>query len=426
MIEGMSSPQSFTSAPLTQALLPLWRGRSLAFAGILLVALNMRLAVAGLSPIIPLIQEDFPLSIFAISLLGFIAPLCFALGGIFTPRIARRAGLEYTVIFALMLIIVGHVLRATASNWGALSAGTFLALLGMGFGNVLMPPLVKKYFPDRVPVMTSLYMTLVALSSLLPPLIAVPVSQAFSWRGFLGQWSIIAVLALIPWIVEIARSRGATKAAALAAVNEVHPDHVAIWRSPTAWAIAIVLAVSSLNGYAMYAWMPIILVDISHVSLAQAGALLGVFAAMGAPFALILPMIAGRVRRVDYLVHIATASFLIGYAGLIFFPTHAPLLWVVIVGSGPLLFPLALVMVNLRSRTARTSMALSGFATTIAYVVALSGPPLLGALFSMTGTWTAALIFLGVVSLSGSVAGIILAREKMVDDELVRPASVSR
>jgi len=424
MIEGMSSPQSFSGLPSAQAPVSLWRGRLLAFAGILLVALNMRLAVAGLSPIIPLIQEDFPLSIFAISLLGFIAPLCFALGGIFTPRIARHVGLEYTVIFALILIIIGHILRATAANWVALSAGTFLALLGMGFGNVLMPPLVKKYFPDRVPLMTSLYMTLVAMSSLLPPLIAVPVSQAFSWRGFLGQWSLIAVLALVPWIVEISRSRGATKAAALAAAIEVHPNHVAIWRSPTAWAIAIVLAVSSLNGYAMYAWMPIILVDISNVSLAQAGALLGLFAAMGAPFALILPMIAGRVRRVDYLVHIATACFLVGYAGLIFFPTQAPLLWIVIVGSGPLLFPLALVMINLRTKTPRTSMALSGFATTIAYVVALSGPPLLGALFSLTGTWTAALIFLAVISLSGSVAGIFLARKKLVDDELVRPTSV--
>jgi CP family cyanate transporter-like MFS transporter len=417
MIEGMTSARFASEAPL-----PVWSGRFLAFAGILLIAFNMRLAVAGLSPIIPLIQEDFPLSVATISFLGFIAPLCFTIAGIFTPRIARRAGLESTVIIALTLMIVGHILRATAANWVGLSLGTFLALLGMGFGNVLMPPLVKKYFPDRVPLMTSLYMTLVALSSLLPPLIAVPVSQAFSWRGFLGQWTIIAVIAVIPWIIEISRNRGATRAAALAASNEVHPDHVAIWRSPTAWAVAIILAVSSMNGYAMFAWMPIILVDISNVSLAQAGALLGIFAAVGAPFALAMPLIAGRIRRVDYLIHIATACFLVGYAGLIFFPTQAPLLWVIIAGSGPMLFPLALVMVNLRSRSPRTSMALSGFATTIAYVVALTGPPLLGLLFSATGGWTAALIFLAVFSLSGSVAGIVLARQHFVDDELVRPS----
>ncbi|MBK5237673.1 MAG: MFS transporter [Actinomycetales bacterium] len=413
----MTSPKLFPEAPL-----PVWRGRFLVFAGILLVALNMRLAVAGLSPIIPLIQQDFPLSIFAISLLGFIAPLCFAIGGIVTPRIARRTGLEYTVIIALALMITGHVLRATASNWGGLSLGTLLALLGMGFGNVLMPPLVKKYFPDRVPLMTSLYMTLVIISSLVPPLVAVPISNSISWRGFLGQWSIFAVLAVIPWVIEISRNRSTAKVAALAATTEVHPDHVAIWRSPTAWAIAIILAVSSMNGYAMFAWMPIILVDISHVSLAQAGALLGIFAAIGVPFAFIMPMIAGRVRRVDYLVHVATACFLIGYAGLIFFPTQAPLLWTIVLGSGPLLFPLAVVMVNLRSRTPRTSMALSGFATTIAYVVALTGPPLMGLLFTATGGWTASLIFLGVFSLSGSVAGVFLARQRIVDDELIRPA----
>ncbi len=426
MIEVMSSPNAANAAneaPEPDAPSRLWRGRFLAFAGILLIALNMRLAVAGLSPIIPLIQRDFPISILAISLLGFMAPLSFAIGGIFTPRIARRLGLEYTVILALALILVGHIVRATASNWGGLSIGTLFALLGMGFGNVLMPPLVKKYFPDRVPLMTSLYMTLVAFSALVPPLIAVPLSDAISWRGFLGQWGALAVVAVIPWVFQIGHGRSTAKAAALAATTEVHPNHVAIWRSPTAWAVAVILAVSSINGYAMYAWMPIILVDISHVSLAQAGALLGVYAAIGAPLAFIMPMLASRLRRVDFLVHIATLFFIVGYVGFIFFPTQAPLLWTIIAGTGPLLFPLSLVMVNLRSRTPRTSMALSGFATTVAYVVALTGPPVLGLLFSATGGWTAALIFLAVISLAGSVAGIVLARQRMVDDELVRPTS---
>lgn len=419
-MEGMTLPAF--PPPFPKAPLPVWRGRFLAFVGILLVAANMRLAVAGLSPIIPLVQQDFALSTFAISILGFIAPLCFAIGGIVTPRIARRTGLEQTLVIALLFIIAGHLVRASATNWVGLGLGTLLALLGMGFGNVLMPPLVKKYFPDRVPLMTSLYMTLVSLSALVPPLIAVPLSQAITWRGFLGQWSVIAVLALIPWLIEISRNRASAKAAAHAATTAVHPEHVAIWRSRTAWSIAIVLAVSSINGYAMYAWMPIILVDISHVSLVQAGALLGLYAAMGAPFAFMMPMLAARVRRVDYLVHIATACFIIGYAGLIFFPTQAPLLWIIIVGSGPLLFPLSLVMINLRTRTHRTSMALSGFASTVAYVVALTGPPILGWLFDASGGWTASLAFLAVISLAGSVAGTVLARQRMVDDELLRPA----
>lgn len=420
MIEEMSLPAS--PPPFPKEPLPVWRGRFLAFVGILLVAANMRLAVAGLSPIIALVQKDFPLSTFAISVLGFIAPLCFAIGGIVTPRIARRTGLEQTLIIALLFIIAGHIVRASATNWVGLGLGTLFALLGMGFGNVLMPPLVKKYFPDRIPLMTSLYMTLVSLSALVPPLIAVPLSQAITWRGFLGQWSVIAVLALIPWLIEISRNRASAKAAAHAASTAVHPDHVAIWRSRTAWSIAIILAVSSINGYAMYAWMPIILVDISHVSLAQAGALLGLYAAMGAPFAFMMPMLAARVGRVDYLVHIATACFIIGYAGLIFFPTQAPLLWIIVVGSGPLLFPLSLVMINLRTRTHRTSMALSGFASTVAYLVALTGPPILGWLFDASGGWTVSLTFLAVISLAGSVAGIVLARQRIVDDELLRPA----
>ena len=165
------------------------------------------------------------------------------------------------------------------------------------------------------------------------------------------------------------------------------------------------------------------MLDSSHVAPAQAGARWALYAAIGAPLAFIMPMLACRLRRVDLLIHLATACFAVGYAGFIFFPTQLPLLWTVIAGIGPLLFPLALVMVNLRSRTPRTSMALSGLAMTIAYVVALAGPPLLGLLFTVTGGWTAALIFLAATSLAGSVAGIVLARQRMVDDELVRPGT---
>ncbi len=87
-------------------------GRVLAFAGIALVAFSMRAAVAGLSPLIPIIGQTYELNTAAIALLGSIAPLSFATGGVLTPRIEKRIGLERTLILALVLMIVGHIIRA--------------------------------------------------------------------------------------------------------------------------------------------------------------------------------------------------------------------------------------------------------------------------------------------------------------------------
>lgn len=407
----MSSPTADTPRALIA-------GRFLAFAGLVLVAFSMRAAVAALSPLIPAISQSYELNTAAIALLGSIAPLSFAAGGIFTPRIERRIGIERTLILALVLMIVGHVLRATSVNWQTLALGTLSALVGMGFANVAMPPAVRKYFPDKVSTMTAIYMSVMSISAFLPALIAVPVADVISWRGSLLQWAIFAVIALIPWILEYRAHRNDKNpnvADTADVVRKVHP-----WRSPTAWSVGLVLAVSSITGYAMYAWMPVILIDIAGVTPAQSGALLALFAGIGLPLAFVTPGLAKRMgKHVHWLVTISSVFFLVGYLGLLFAPEHLIWLWVAIVGTGCLEFPLALTLVNLRTANVRSSMALSGFAQIVAYLSAAMAPPLMGILYSSTNSWTVVLTTLLVVSVAANIpAALILRRNRMVDAEL--------
>ena len=46
--------------------------------------------------------------------------------------------------------MVGHLGRALAPSAGVLLAATVVTLLGVGVANVLLPPIVKRYFPDRI------------------------------------------------------------------------------------------------------------------------------------------------------------------------------------------------------------------------------------------------------------------------------------
>lgn len=397
-------------------------GRVLAFGGIALVAFSMRAAVAGLSPLIPIISQTYELNTAAIALLGAIAPLSFAAGGVLTPRVEKRIGLERTLIVALLLMIIGHLIRAASVNWQTLAVGTLSALLGMGFANVAMPPVVRKYFPDRVSLMTSVYMSIMSISAFLPALVAVPVADAIGWRGSLLQWAVFATIALIPWILEYRSHRkdstfDAPEEAVL--VRKIHP-----WRSATAWSVGLVLAVSSITGYAMYAWMPVILIDIAGVTPAQAGALLALFAGIGLPLAFVTPGLAKRMgKHVHWLVTVGSAFFIVGYLGLLILPTQGTWIWVAIVGTGCLEFPLALTLVNLRTENVQSSMALSGFAQIVAYLSAAMAPPLMGVLYSSTQSWTVVLTTLLIVSVTLNVpAALILRRNRMVDEELASKA----
>ena len=189
--------------------MPLWAGRTLALVGILLVALNLRTAVTAISPIAAQISADIPLDNLGLSVIGTLPPIAFALAGIFGAPIATRLGLERFLIIAAVAMVVGHLLRALAGDFPLLFLGSVLAFTGMGVGNVLLPPLVKKYFPDRIGVVTAAYVTIMALGATSPAVLAAPVAHAAGWRVSVGVWALVAFLGLLPWIgVAVAEPAG--------------------------------------------------------------------------------------------------------------------------------------------------------------------------------------------------------------------------
>ncbi|WP_240665986.1 CynX/NimT family MFS transporter [Agromyces sp. LHK192] len=395
---------------------PLWAGRTTALLGILLVAANLRTGVASLSPIISRVDVDIALPPALVGLLGMLPPLCFAVFGIVTPLIAKRFGLERTIVVALVLLVAGLTGRSLAPEAVTLVAASVLVFAAVGVGNVLLPPLVKKYFADRVGLVTTLYVSIMSVSTFLPPLVAVPVADAAGWRTSLGEWAVVAVIAAVPWVALVVRSRAAQAGGELDD-EEPRAGQVRLaLRSPIAWSLAVVFSVTSFNVYVMFAWLPSILSSVAGVGDAEAGVLLSLYAAMGLPAALLVPLLAARHGKVRLLVAVSVASFLVGYGGLLVAPAFATWLWVAFAGTGPLLFPLALVLINLRTRTHDGTIALSGVVQSVGYLIAAVGPILIGVLHEATGGWTWPIAVLAATAVPAAVFGFRAARPGYLED----------
>jgi len=397
---------------------PLWRGRALAVVGIVLFAFSLRTAVASLSPLIGHISTEFVLPAAIVGLIGTAPPVCYAIFGILTPLFERRLGLERLTLIALVVVALGLLSRGFASSSITLLMGTALVFAAVGVGNILVPPLVKKYFPDRIGLMTTVYTTTMAIATLTPPLIAVPVADASSWRVSLGLWAVFAALAVGPWIGLLLRERAGSSADDVEAPSPRVFGR--LWRLPTAWALAVSMMVSSTLAYTSFAWLPKILVDQAGVTAAAAGALLALFAAMGLPASLLVPLLVTRYNATRGLFVVAIVTGLAGIAGLLLAPQVAPWLWAALLGTAPLLFPLTLVLLGLRTRTHEGSVALSGFVQSIGYAVAALFPVSIGLLHDATDSWTAPLIVLAVVVLAAIPVGVIAAQRHSIEDEWER------
>lgn len=401
--------------------LPLLAGRTLALVGIVLVSASLRTAATSLSPIVGSVGSDIPLDPVGLGILGMLPPVMFALAGLLTPRISRRLGLERFLILAIVAMVAGLGARAAAGEYGVLFAGTLVALAAAGVGNILLPPLVKRYFPDRIGLVTSLYATCVSLGTVLPPAFAFPIADLAGWRTSLAVWAVLALLSLPPWLSVLAQNRRRARAAALEPVPELEepaPGMVGrVWHSKIAWAIAIVFSLTSFQAYSMFAWLPALLVGQVGVSELEAGLLLAFWGLLGMVASIVAPILSARLTNVGWILHVGGAGFVFGYLGLLLAPGVSPWLWIALCGVGQGIFPACLALINLRTRTHEGSIALSGFAQSVGYTIAALGPLLVGVLHDATGGWTASLILLAATSGLFVYFGIVLRRPRFVEDE---------
>ncbi|WP_243983262.1 MFS transporter [Streptomyces sp. NEAU-YJ-81] len=423
-----------------------WRGRVMA-AGLILAALNLRPAVTSLGPLLEEVRADLGMSGTVAGVLTSVPAACFALFGFTAPRLARRWGPVAIVCAGLAAIAAGLLLRPLAGGTVAFLAASALALAGIAVSNVLMPVIVKRWFPDRVGSMTGLYSMGLSLGTAASAAVTVPMTDALggSWRTGLGVWALLAAVALVAWLF-LARDRtsgsradgaeatrteaggkeaGRTDADAPATAESVAAAETAapadgpairITRSPLAWAMAVFFGFQATAAYISMGWMPQIFRD-AGVSASTSGLLLAVMMAMGVPLAFVLPRIAARLRHQGVLVVILGVFGLTGYAGLWLAPAGGAWAWALLLGIANCAFPLALTMIGMRTRTHAGVVRLSAFAQSVGYLLSIPGPLLVGVLYQHSGGWGQPIALMAGFMVPQIIAGVLAGRDRTLEDE---------
>jgi len=410
--------------------LPVWRGRGLVLIAIALSALNLRTAVTSLTPLLDQLGETFQFGPTMTGVFGIVPTAAFAVFGVATPAIAHRLGLERTALLAMLLAAAGLLGRGFADSTTQLLLTSAIALSGMGIGNVVLPPLVKRYFGDRVGGISAMYITLLQLGTILPALAAVPVANAVGWRISLGAWSLVAVAAALPWAIVLYPERygRSAQARALAAIHarsvatgDEAPEFAApppsgrVWRSPVAWGMALMFGMTSLVTYSMFTWLPRILTDAGGSAL-LGGTMVGVYSSLGLLSSFVMPVVAVRMRNPFPVVLACCVLHLTAFTGLLLAPMTLTLLWVALLGLGPSTFPLALTLINQRTRTPAGSTALSGFTQGLGYALSCAGPLLFGVLNEISGGWLWPFAFLTGTLVVLTFGGYLACQPRMLED----------
>jgi CP family cyanate transporter-like MFS transporter len=405
-----------------------WAAR-LVVVGIVLSALNLRPAITSLGALLEEVRDGLGMSGSVAGVLTSVPPLCFAVFGVMAPRLARRFGLAAVVCAGMAAITAGLLIRPYTGNTAGFLAGSALALMGIAVSNVLMPVIVKRWFPDRVGSMTGLYSMALALGTSLAAAVTVPMTDALggSWQSGLTVWAVIAAVAVLPWL-PLVRDRDTTPAGPAPradAERDAEPDAEAgpepapalrITRSRTAWALAVFFGLQATAAYITMGWMAQIFRD-AGVPAGTAGLLLAVTMVMGVPLAFVIPRLATRLPHQGPIVLALGVCGLAGYAGLYLAPAAGAWAWALLLGVSNCAFPLALTMVGMRARTGAGVAQLSAFAQSTGYLISIPGPLLVGVLYQRSGGWGVPIALMAALMLPQMAVGFLAGRDRTVEDE---------
>jgi CP family cyanate transporter-like MFS transporter len=404
-----------TAAPTPQAS-DTRRGLLLIGTAIVLTGLNLRTAVTSIGPVLQEIEDGLGISSALAGVVTTMPVICFAAIGFAGPALSARYRDSHVLSSALVAMSVGLVVRATAPTFWLFLVGTVLAMVGGALGNVLLPSLVKRYFPTRTGLLVGAYSAAMSIGATVGAVATAPIAAAVGaddgWRWALGIWAVPALIAALPWLAVPAR-KGVTRASHTAVrLRDLRHSRMAL-------ALLVFFGVQGLEAYVIIGWAASYLRDMG-LSAATAGLLLGLNQVIGIPLSAVVPALTVRPRLQRPLLLVFMACYVVGWIGLWAAPRTLPWLWMSILAVAMASFPMILTLLGLRARTPETTAALSTYTQSWGYVISGAGPLLVGVLLGATGSYVPmfVLVLAGVVVLTAT--GWVSMRERYVDDEVNR------
>lgn len=384
---------------------------SLFFLGVILLAANLRASIVAVGPITNELLNQLHLSEFTIGLITTIPLLCFSLGSIYMPKIAEKRGLEKVLLFSIVILSCGILIRSIGTI-SFLFLGSIVLGLAITAANVLIPPFIKKYFPKNVGFVTAFYLGFINIFSAIAVAYSVRLGKIgdLGWRASLGFWFLLALVALPFWIyIYVNRKRAKTNATTHISSSK------GIWKSKLAWYISIFMAMQSIMYYVFAAWLPSMLEEWGMAS-ENTGWVLFYLQSSNVPALIITPFLAVHKKAQIPLILLATIMMLSALTFIYFWRTDYIILSSMLMGAAiGIIYAIATTFFVIKTSSVHDSLQLSGMAQTVCYLITGIFPPLTGFLHGITNSWDSSIIMLFIIPIVMIMTGVLSVKGKEIN-----------
>ncbi len=348
----------------------------------------MRAGLTIMSPLIPILKEQYHLSSFLLSFLTSLTVLCFAGSAFLMPLVGKIGGTNRVISVALIVLTVAIFLRAIGNIpmlfISSLTVGIAIAVL-----NFSLPVWVKENVAEHSGLITGIYITIMGVFAATSVAVAVPLARATSWGWRLAMvpWIVIGLASSLWWMVRNSKSPRDSHMPISATF------HRELLHKPGAWSIAIFFGLQSMLFYGTATWLPTILVS-KGFSLSNAGYAVSITGLLGSVIGIVAPHYSSKLRNLRVFLAITGAIISISFGFLIIDHGWRLIIWLLISNIGlSITFPLSLLLTVTRSVEAGETRSLSIMAQSVGYLMAAFAPGIVGAIYDSTQNWGVALIF---------------------------------
>ena len=373
--------------------------------GIVLIGTVLRSPFTALPTILGDIAQGLGVEVSSLGILTSLPLLMFALFSAFASLLAQKIGLEHLFTYCLLLLTVGSVIRIF--NLPLLYLGTLIIGASIAIFNVLLPSMIQANQPQKISLLTTLYVTAMGVSTAIASYLSVPITQASSWKGLILVLSFLCLVTLLVWLP-----------------NHRHNHHLEsqkekqvkenILKSKDVWAIIIFGGLQSLLFYTSMTWLPTIAIS-AGLSNKDAALLASIFSLISIPFSMTVPSLTTHLsdghRRI--MLTIISIAGMMGIAMLLY-PTNNFLYWLVVhllIGTAcSALFPYLMVCFSLKTSSPEKTAQLSGLAQTGGYILAAFGPTLFGYSFDLFQSWIPAVLALLAIDIIMTISLFMVDR----------------
>lgn len=404
------------------------RHNALALAAILAVALNLRIGVTEVGPLLDRIRAATGMSATVAGALGTIPFACMGVFALVGVRLVVRVRARWLVTACLVLLIAGTVGRAVAPSAALVLLATIPIGIAIALIGLVLPVVVRGCFPRRTGAAMGTYVAALSVGAALAALTMVPLATDLAgWRAAFAISALPTLLSLPLWLLLAPRATGrqpATMPDETVAPARAMPDRTSPRRRRLPPRNGVLLAgvfgFQSMCFAAVTIWIAA-LYHHDGWSSGEAAFTTALVSILVIPAALVVPGLSdhGDRRRWVLMTALIMAGGMVGFA---FAPTALPWLWILAFGVGNgALFPLTLTLPQEIAGDDRGRTELTAWMLGLGYLVSATGPLIVGGLFDLTGGFV---LPMALLSFLGMVAGV-LALDPALKRRPVAPAPVT-